>query len=381
MDKKQKYRWLILCVLSICLMAGMGKHYEKTASAKMVYGFKADYTYYERSLSVSDFEQFDYDSTYEELTEHIGLPNGTIGSGQIRPYYELEDGRFVICDGWDKIRHISIVNQECHEYYLLPPKLKKKSNHIKDREMEIAQQSEINCILWMLDEKELEIKDWIQSAKSGQRNIPLGEYSSEALKKYTDRAITADISYYFGNYRESGLLPLLQIVWLYEEQKPICFGYLLWDTDTYWHIFIDRNMEYLEDGEDCIAGAGKIRLKGKKQVLHTDNMDMNLDVINLSPDLIANSLTDFLVKQNVIENKRNSCVEFWGENGNGTYVCLIAENPQKTGWDIRADSRKTKYYFVTIDTLGDKIISVNIIFLERDCAKDSSQFYEYGRRI
>lgn len=63
MDKKQKYWWLIFCFLSICLMAGMGQHMKRAASVKVVRDFKADYTYYERSLSVSDFEQFDYDST------------------------------------------------------------------------------------------------------------------------------------------------------------------------------------------------------------------------------------------------------------------------------------------------------------------------------
>ncbi|MBD5451715.1 MAG: hypothetical protein HDR25_03635 [Lachnospiraceae bacterium] len=338
---------------------------KRTACAKMVSGFNADYTYYERSLSVSDFEQFDYDSTYKEIMEQLGMPNGTIGSGTIRPYYELKDGRFVICGGWDKIMYISIVNFECHEYYLLPPKLKKKSNIIKNRELETAKQSEMNCILWMLEEKELEIKDWRQSTKSEQRNIPLGEYSLETLKKYTDRNITAEISYYFGNYREYGPLPLFQIIWLFEEQKPIYFGYILWDTDTYWHIYIDRNIEYVEDGEDCIVGADKIRLKGEKQILHIDGVDMNLDVINLSPNMIANSLTEFFEKQNVIKNKRNACVEFWGENGNGKYVCLLAANPQKIGWDISADSRKTKYYFATIDTLENKITSVNIILLER----------------
>lgn len=288
-----------------------------------------------------------------------------IGSGILRSYYELEDGRFAVCSGWDKIIYISIVNHECHEYYVLPPELKQKSEIIKNRELETAKQSEMNSILWMMGKIELEIKDWTSSIESEQKNIPLGRYSAKAVKKFTGRDITADISYYFGNCRENGLLPLLQIVWLYEEQKPICFGYILWDTDTYWHIFIDHDMEYAEDGEDCIVMADKIKLKEQKQILSIDSTDINLDIINLSPDLIANSLTDFLEKQNVIKNKRNSCVEFWGENGNGKYVCLIAVNPQKIGWNISADSRKTKYYLVTMDTLEKNIISVNISFLER----------------
>jgi len=361
----QKYGLVLFCALSICLMIGMGMYMKRAACVKMVCNFKTDYTYYGRSLSASDFEQFDYGSTSGEIIERLGMPNGTIGSGIIRPYYELADGRFVICGGWDKIMYISIVNHECHEYYLLPPELKKKSNIIKTRELETAKQSEINSILWMLEEKDLEIKDWKQPIKSEQGNIPLGEYSIEALKKYTDRDITADISYYFGNCRESGLLALLQIVWLYEEQTPICFGYILWDKDTYWQIFIDHSMEYVEDDGDCIIMADKYKLKGQKQILDFDSTNTDLEVINLSPDKFANSLTEFLVKQNVIRNKRNSCVEFWGKNGNGKYVCLLAANPKKIGWDIDADSRKTKYYFVTMDTLDNNVISVNAVRLER----------------
>lgn len=365
MDKKQKYSLLLLGFLSIYLAVEMGKYMERTACVKKVHNFEADYTYYDRILSDIDFEQFDYNSTYEEVVERIGFENGTIGSGIIHPYYELKDGRFVICSGWDKINYISIVNHECHEYYLLPPTLKKKSDDIKNRELETARQLEMNSILWMLEMKELEIKDLKQFTESDQSNIPLGEYSTEVLKKYTSRDITADISYYFGNYRESGLLPLIQIIWLYEEQKPICFGYVLWDTDTYWHIYIDHDMEYVEDGGDCIARADRYKLKGQKQILNLDSTNTDLVVINLSPDKIANSLTDFLIKQKVIRNKRNACVEFWGENGNGKYVCLLAANPKKIGWDIDADSRGTKYYFVTMDTLDNNVVSAKVTLLER----------------
>ena len=38
--------------------------YGKGACAKMIRGYVTDYAYCGRNLSVSDFEQFDYDSTY-----------------------------------------------------------------------------------------------------------------------------------------------------------------------------------------------------------------------------------------------------------------------------------------------------------------------------
>jgi len=109
------------------------------------------------------------------------LENGTIGSGILRSYYELEDGRFVICGVWGNGLYFSVVNHEDHEYYLLPPILKQKSDIIKKREIETARQSEMNSILWMLG-----VKDWKTPEENGQGDIPLGEYSAEMLERYTD---------------------------------------------------------------------------------------------------------------------------------------------------------------------------------------------------
>ncbi len=330
---------------------------KRTSGNIKVYGHITDYTYYDRRLSVSDFEQFDHNSTYRDIVDRIGLENGTIGSGILRSYYELEDGRFVICGVWGNGLYFSVVNHEDHEYYLLPPILKQKSDIIKKREIETARQSEMNSILWMLG-----VKDWKTPEENGQGDIPLGEYSAEMLERYTDGGITAKTSYYFGRYRESGMLPLIQIIQLYEEQKEISFGYVLWDTNTHWDIFIDNYMEYIEGGGDCVDRCEKYELKGQKEVL---DIDSDLTSISLLPDKIANSLTDFLVKQKVIKNKRNSCVEFWGEDGSGKYVCLISANPRKIGWEINADSRGTKYYFVTLDTLDGTVVSVNVVQLNR----------------
>ena len=354
----KKIYWLCLCgFLSICVVMIAVKCVKRTSGNIKVYGHITDYTYYDRRLSVSDFEQFDHNSTYRDIVDRIGLENGTIGSGILRSYYELEDGRFVICGVWGNGLYFSVVNHENHEYYLLPPILKQKSDIIKKREIETARQSEMNSILWMLG-----VKDWKTPEENGQGDIPLGEYSAEMLERYTDGGITAKTSYYFGRYRESGMLPLIQIIQLYEEQKEISFGYVLWDTNTHWDIFIDNYMEYIEGGGDCVDRCEKYELKGQKEVL---DIDSDLTSISLLPDKIANSLTDFLVKQKVIKNKRNSCVEFWGEDGSGKYVCLISANPRKIGWEINADSRGTKYYFVTLDTLDGTVVSVNVVQLNR----------------
>ena len=349
---RKKIYWLCLCgFLSICVVMIAVKCVKRTSGNIKVYGHITDYTYYDRRLSVSDFEQFDHNSTYRDIVDRIGLENGTIGSGILRSYYELEDGRFVICGVWGNGLYFSVVNHEDHEYYLLPPILKQKSDIIKKREIETARQSEMNSILWMLG-----MKDWKKPEVNGQGDVPLGEYSVEMLENYADRGITAETSYYFGRYRESGMLPLVQIIQLYEEQKAIYFGYVLWDTS------IDNNMDYVEDCGDYVDRCEKYELKGQKEVL---DIDSDLTSISLLPDKIANSLTDFLVKQKVIKNKRNSCVEFWGEDGSGKYVCLISANPWEIGWEIDADSKKTKYYFMTLNTLDGTVVSVNVVQLNR----------------
>lgn len=53
-------------------------------------------------------------------------------------------------------------------------------------------------------------------------------------------------------------LPLIQTVLIYEEQKPLCFGYVLWDTELDWHEwYIEDNAKYLENKDDYIEIAEK----------------------------------------------------------------------------------------------------------------------------
>jgi hypothetical protein len=357
LDKKQKF-WLF-GFLSIGLIVGIGKYMERAACAKMIRDFAADYTYCDRSLSVNDFKQFDYDSTYEEMIEYLGMPNGLLSISMSLPYYELKDGRFVVCSFTEKT-FIYIANSENIEYFLLPPRLKQKSEAIKEREVENARQSEMNVVLWMLG-----IKDWKRTLDE-QEDMPLGEYSAEKLKQYTDRDITVDISYCFGSYHESVLLPLFQIVWIYEEQKPICFGYILWDTNMDCRMwYIEDDAEYMEDGVDRVDKVEKHELKCRKDFLNISIEDTDLTFIDLSADKFVNSFTEFLVKQEVIRDRENVRVEFWGEDGNGKYVCVFLTSLWKKGWGINADSRGTKYYFATLNTLNDDVVSINISLLER----------------
>lgn len=358
MNKKHTYRLVLICVLIICIVAVTGRYAERIAQYKTVRGFAADYTYYDRKLSVKDFEQFGYDSTYEEIIERLGMPNGSVSTNRSLPYYELKDGRFAVCSFTQKI-FIYIANNKNIEYYLLPAKLKEKGQTLKEREVAKARQYEMNVILGIL-----EIKDW-KLASVDSTDKALGEYTAEKLQQYTGNENTVEISYYFGSYHESVQLPLIQTVWIYEEQKPIYFGYVLWDTALDWHEwYIEDDAKYLEDRDDYIEVAEKYELKSQKELLTVSSKE-DLALISLLPQNIANSLTEYLVKQKIIKDRRNSRLEFWGEDGNGKYVCLISANPWKNGWEIDADSRGTKYYFVTMDTLDGAVMSINVAQLNR----------------
>ena len=69
----------------------------------------------------------------------------------------------------------------------------------------------------------------------------------------------------------------------------------------------------------------------------------------------------------MIGSRRNTCVEFWGEDENGNYVCGLMTSLWEKGRGIHVDSKGTKYYFISMDTLDNRVVSVNVTLLERDC--------------
>ena len=96
---KRKIFFVLICGLVLgCLMAGAVMCIRKCTHKRKIGNQDAVYTYYGRTLSIKDFEQFDYNTTYEDMVMHLGEPNGWVGSGVVWPYYELADGRFAVCN-------------------------------------------------------------------------------------------------------------------------------------------------------------------------------------------------------------------------------------------------------------------------------------------
>lgn len=80
----------------------------------MIAGYQYDYIHYDRKLTIDDFKQFGYESTCKEIVECLGEENGNIGSGNFYPYYEADNGKYVIIRFWpelDSIRSIEVADK------------------------------------------------------------------------------------------------------------------------------------------------------------------------------------------------------------------------------------------------------------------------------
>lgn len=78
---------------------------EKTGNSISVAGILASYKYVDRDINLEYFYKLNNTSTYEQILEEIGEPNGQFGSGIIYQYYEIDNNLYVsICFQVVKIR-------------------------------------------------------------------------------------------------------------------------------------------------------------------------------------------------------------------------------------------------------------------------------------
>lgn len=118
-----------MCHISMWLafrgISDRGDICNKRTYKRKIGNLDAVYTYYKRTLSIKDFEQFDHETSYEDMIMRLGEPNGWVGSGMVWPYYELADHKFAVCHcvRGGKLMQISIYDQRNFEYKLLPLKL------------------------------------------------------------------------------------------------------------------------------------------------------------------------------------------------------------------------------------------------------------------
>lgn len=207
---------------------------------KTIEGCKYDYKYYDRELTINDFKEFGYDSTYMEVYEKIGEENGNVGSGNFYPYYELNDGTYVIIRFYPNlihIRSIDIADKSAILYSLLPFKMPHKEDGEKEKELLYAKKYEINIILDLL-----QIREWKEPIPLKESDDPLGEYSNEELKKYIESDMSIKIDYEFENYESLNGEPLFQRIEIYQNDVKVGDGLITWNSN----IIIDSELTAVE---------------------------------------------------------------------------------------------------------------------------------------
>lgn len=98
--KRVIYICTILIVLFGIIVLGIGaglrqKEMENMRTDK-VGGLIATWKYVEREIDLDYFYQLDNTTTYKQIEEEIGEPNGVRGSGLIFPYYQIDNNLFVV---------------------------------------------------------------------------------------------------------------------------------------------------------------------------------------------------------------------------------------------------------------------------------------------
>lgn len=59
-------------------------------------GLVAWWVYIDREIDLDYFYELDGTTTYDQIVEEIGVPNGTLGFGLVLPYYQVDDLYVVI---------------------------------------------------------------------------------------------------------------------------------------------------------------------------------------------------------------------------------------------------------------------------------------------
>lgn len=104
MKKYLKYVFVILIVLCFMMigLCFMLKNYEVKENSQidvkviMVGNMIATYEYIDRDIPIEYFYDLNSSTTYSEIKNTIGKPNGARGSGIVEPYYQVGDQYVVI---------------------------------------------------------------------------------------------------------------------------------------------------------------------------------------------------------------------------------------------------------------------------------------------
>ena len=93
------------------------------------------------------------------------------------------------------------------------------------------EQYEMNIILHDLDIKLWNMKPYAPDEYGNPVDEPLGKYSEEEIKKYTDRNLKVEIDYGVGRMREIKENYFIQVVRVYENDEIISISAYAWENE------------------------------------------------------------------------------------------------------------------------------------------------------
>lgn len=83
---------IIIVFISVIIVFKVLKEKENMGTRAILVGnMIASYEYIDRNIDLDYFYELDDSTTYEEMVNEIGKPNGAMGSGVTMPYYETGD--------------------------------------------------------------------------------------------------------------------------------------------------------------------------------------------------------------------------------------------------------------------------------------------------
>lgn len=118
-----KRNMLLLAFIGICFLGILcyaRSHGDRSGEtgAIMVGGLPASYESIDRELDINYFYGLARGTTYQEIEEEIGRPNGGRGSGLVRSYYQVGE-QYVVMDfsldeegGYDELSGMSLYSGE-----------------------------------------------------------------------------------------------------------------------------------------------------------------------------------------------------------------------------------------------------------------------------
>lgn len=112
--KKKIIVGILIIIIIICIVIA-NKYLRESKNMNIQYiiiaNKPASYEFFDRNIKIDYFYNLSADTTYEEIVNEIGKPNGMMGSGIMMPYYKADDQYIALWFGRDEEGEYTKISQ------------------------------------------------------------------------------------------------------------------------------------------------------------------------------------------------------------------------------------------------------------------------------